>query len=333
MSSRVEDLRDLARLLDEGKVSQSEYEAVKSEILAASPDEWASPSPTDARHAAPSNGSPSNGAHEKVEVDQPEVDGEPVDPESKPGAPWVVFVKEIPPIYWAAMAAIVATFLFGGASTPIAWVTAGVSGVALVTRKTKNGRWMAWAGVVVGLLFSVSNVVFADQPRTVDASPPSTAVPAPETLPEIPVGSLGIRFEELSERWNALEEPPYLLKGISTTPEAGPLDSFTYRFDGGAVLAGAYNPSDQYIYALMAKASLQHELATGMYVHLCHLLYPGTHECFDAYVEESGVFGKTADELADGEHNALWLFEGNEWRLDIADGVQTMRVLGPQDVD
>jgi hypothetical protein len=177
----------------------------------------------------------------------------------------------------------------------------------------------------------VSNVVFADQPRTVDASPPTATTPAAESLPEIPVGSLGIRFEELAERWNALEEPPYLLKGISTTPEAGPLDSFTYRFDGGAVLAGAYNPSDQYIYALMAKAGLRHELATGMYVHFCYLLYPGTHECFDTYVEESGVFGKTADELSDGDHNALWLFEGNEWRLDIADGVQTMRVLGPQD--
>jgi hypothetical protein len=329
VSSRVEDLRDLARLLDEGKVSQSEYEVVKSEILAASPDEWASPPSTDARHAAHSNGSPSSGAHERLE--QAEIDGAPVDPESKPGRPWVVFVKEIPPIYWAAMAATVATFLFGGAIIPIAWVTVVVGAVALVTSKTRNGRWMAWAGVVVGLLFSVSNVVFADQPRTVDAIPPTVTIPGPESLPEIPVGSLGIRFEELAERWNALEEPPYLLKGISTTPEAGPLDSFTYRFDGGAVLAGAYNPSDQFIYALMAKAGLRHELATGMYVHLCYLLYPGTHECFDAYVEESGVFGKTADELSDGDHNALWLFEGNEWRLDIADGVQTMRVLGPQE--
>jgi hypothetical protein len=317
--------------LDEGKVSQSEYEIVKTEILEASPEDWSSASAsTEPSTADTTNDGQTTGAHEKPS--ERHVDHTPEDPESSPAPDWVVFVKKIPVQYWAAMGATVVTFFFAGAFVPVAWVAAIVSGVALATTKVRNGRWMAWIGIVVGVVFSLSSVVSADQPPSIGPGPVTTAVTSrPEALPEVPVGALDLQFSEISERWNALDEPPFVLKGISTTPEAGALDSFTYRFDGGAVLAGAYNPSDGFVYALMVNAGMQHPLAGGAYVHLCYLLYPGTHECFDAYVEESGVFGKTAAELGDGDHNALWLFEGNEWRLDIADGVQTMRVLGPQE--
>ena len=40
MSSRLEDLRDLARMLDEGKISQSEYDIVKTELIQAPAEEW-----------------------------------------------------------------------------------------------------------------------------------------------------------------------------------------------------------------------------------------------------------------------------------------------------
>jgi len=186
---------------------------------------------------------------------------------------------------------------------------------------------MSWTGVAVGLSFSII-ALFDSGGTTVDAAPtPSPSGPA--QLAEIPVGSLGVRFEDLEEGWNALDDPPFILRGISTTPEGGPLDSFLYRFDGGAVLAGAYDPGDGFVYALMARAGLGHEAASSMYVHLCYLLYPGTQECFDAYVDESGVFGRTVEELSASDHRASWSFEGNEWRVEIADDVQTIRVLGP----
>jgi hypothetical protein len=138
-----------------------------------------------------------------------------------------------------------------------------------------------------------------------------------------------VRFGELAERWNALEKPPYVLTGISATPEPGALDAFTYRFDSGAVLAGAYNPSDGYIYALMVRASVRHEATASLYVHLCYLLYPGTQDCFDAYVDKSGIFGRGIEELAGSQHDSNWVFDENEWRIEIADDVQTMRILGP----
>ena len=43
MGSRVEDLLNLAKMLDEGKVSQEEYEVVKAELLAAPAEEWLDP--------------------------------------------------------------------------------------------------------------------------------------------------------------------------------------------------------------------------------------------------------------------------------------------------
>lgn len=328
MSSRLEDLRGLAQLLDEGKITQNEFEVVKTEILEASPDEWATPGSS---NIASKNGEAKadlNGS--TPTMDEQEQHGPVAESEPTTGPDWLVFVKGIPTVYWAAMGATVVTGLYGGSFAPIAWVTAAVGAYALVTNTVENGRWMAWTGVAAGVLFSLVAIFFSGGNQAVNAGPPALAS-GPEVLAEIPVGSLGTRFADLQEGWNALDEPPYILKGINTTPEAGPLDSFLYRFDGGAVLAGAYNPSDDYIYALMGKAGLRHEASSSMYLHLCYLLYPGAQECFDAYVEESGVFGRTTDELSGADHFASWTFDGNEWRLEIADEILTLRVLGPQE--
>jgi hypothetical protein len=328
VSSRLEDLRGLAQLLDEGKITQNEFEVVKTEILEASPDEWATPGSS---NIASKNGEAKadlNGS--TPTMDEQEQHGPVAESEPTTGPDWLVFVKGIPTVYWAAMGATVVTGLYGGSFAPIAWVTAAVGAYALVTNTVENGRWMAWTGVAAGVLFSLVAIFFSGGNQAVNAGPPALAS-GPEVLAEIPVGSLGTRFADLQEGWNALDEPPYILKGINTTPEAGPLDSFLYRFDGGAVLAGAYNPSDDYIYALMGKAGLRHEASSSMYLHLCYLLYPGTQECFDAYVEESGVFGENTDDLSGADHFASWGFDGNEWRLEIADDIQTLRVLGPQE--
>ena len=361
----MEDLRDLARLLDEGKISQTEYDVVKTELLEAPADDWSvAQAISGSLPAASSNGASTTGSHESpiesapkeekslpeetelvpeseesVPEDEPPAtpaseessgDESPADAKPKTPADWIEFVKQIQPFYWVAAAATVISLFYGWVFVPVAWVTAVIGAIALVAKKTGAGRWMAWVALIIGLVLSLSNIVFADTPVTVDSNPSTALASGTETLAEIPVGSLGVSLEDLPERWNALDQPPYLLAGITTTPEPGPLDSFVYRFDGGAVLAGAYNQSDDFIYALMARAGMGHELAREMYVHLCYLLYPGTQDCFDSYVENSGVFGKPDEELENAAHESSWDFEGNEWRLDIANGVQTLRVLGPQ---
>jgi hypothetical protein len=47
VSSRLEDLRDLAVMLDEGKVTQEEYDIVKAELLDAPGEEWEDPVSSD----------------------------------------------------------------------------------------------------------------------------------------------------------------------------------------------------------------------------------------------------------------------------------------------
>ena len=326
VSSRLEDLRGLAQLLDDGKISQNEYELVKKEILEAPPEEWSGDS-TDEVAAPESNGSHPVGAHEKSIDEAPvteESDGSP--PATQPE--WIRFVKGIPAIYWAGMGASVITVLYGGSFAPWAWATAVVGGVGIVTKKASDGRWMSWTAIGLGVVFSMAGLYFSGEGRA--AVPIAASAAGPESLAEVPDGSLGVRFSELADRWNALDKPPYLLKGMSTTPEPGQFDSFSYRFDEGSVLAGAYSPTDDFVYALMVRAGVQHEASATMYVHLCYLLYPGTQECFDSYVEESGIFGKDREDLIGSDHFSSWQFDGNEWRLEIVDNVQTMRVLTPR---
>ena len=147
---------------------------------------------------------------------------------------------------------------------------------------------------------------------------PALSSPAPE--------SLGIVLDDLADGWNAVPDPPLINGGVMTSPEAGPLDSFLHNFDGSAVLAGAYDPSDGSVYALMARSGLHEESVSSLYVHLCYLLHPGSQECLETFVEETGMFGRAHADLAGGEHTAEWEFEGQQWQVAIAGDVETIRV-------
>jgi hypothetical protein len=330
-------------MLDEGKITQREYEVVKTELLEAPAEEWTTPRPPLEVEALPVevedlgtaavyfNGSrpqqvdllePETESREESDAD-PEV-GEKADPD------WLVFAKQIPPLYWASLGGAVLSVFFAGIFSPIAWVTVGVAGAALAKVKDQNMRWMAWSGLAVGVLFSMIGIVTSGSAGTVDAPPLPKTSSGPADPDEIPVGSLGIEFENLEEGWNALPDPPFILQGVSITPEAGVLDSFMYRFDSASLLAGAYNPDDGYIYALMTKTGVGHDARSNMYVHLCYLLYPGTQDCFDTYIAESGIYGRPAEEVVEEDHSSSWSFDGNAWRVDIAGDIETIRVLGPQ---
>jgi hypothetical protein len=255
VSNRLEDLRDLARMLDEGKISQSEYDIVKTEVLEAPAEEWEPPTavaPTD--------------------------EGDDKGPDDQKVAGWRRVFDQIPTIYRLAGAGAV---------------------LVLVIGFLLNGNGDA-AGSVT-----------AD--RASNAPPPSS--PAPE--------SLGIFLDDLADGWNAVPEPPLINGGVMTSPEAGPLDSFLHNFDGSAVLAGAYDPSDGSVYALMARSGLHEELVSSLYVHVCYLLHPGSQKCLEAFVEETGMFGRAHADLAGA---AEWEFEGQQWQLDIAGDVETIRV-------
>ena len=244
-------------MLDEGKISQSEYDIVKTEVLGAPAEEWEPPT--------------------AVAPDEREDMG----PDDERVAGWRGAFGQIPTTYRLA---------------------AGGAVLVLVIGLFLNGNGGA-AGSVT-----------ADTAST--ASAPSS--PAPE--------SLGIFLVDLADGWNAVPDPPLIKGSVMTSPEAGPLDSFVHNFDGSAVLAGAYDPSSGSVYALMARSGVHYESVSSLYVHLCYLLHPGSQECLEAFVEETGMFGKAQADVAGAEHAAEWEYEGHLWQVGIAGDVETIRV-------
>lgn len=272
MSSRVEDLQALARMLDQGKITEAEYETVKAELIAAPPTDWengeveaspqAQPLPDEPRSEAhPGGEQESTGSESRSLLDQ---------------------LRQVPKPY--LLGALVGLFL-----------------VFAALLETSGGLG--------------------------ERVPAASSGP---TLPtEPPEDSLGVRFDGLREGWNSLDLPPTIRRGISVTPEPGPLDGFSYRFDGAAVLAGGYDPSDGYVRALMVRAGLFHPSLGNLYVHLCHLLHPGDQECLETYIEETGVYGPTATDFDGVDVSTEWTHQGNHWSFSLVDNVQTVRVRAP----
>jgi hypothetical protein len=254
VSSRLDDLRDLAEMLDGGKITQREYDVVKAELLDAPAQEWESP--------------------EQIALDPGS------EPDSTAG--WRALLAEFPPIYRAAAIG---------------------AGLVLV------------AGVFLAATSDTAGSVRAD-PSSIRAAAP--VAPAPD--------SLGLLLTDLVGRWNEVGDPPTINGSIMTSPEPGRLDSFLYRFQGNAVLAGAYDPADASVHALMARASLHDEAASSLFIHLCHVLQPASQTCLDAFVAVTGTFGMPHSELAGTQTELAWELDGQAWELQIADDVETIRV-------
>ena len=151
-----------------------------------------------------------------------------------------------------------------------------------------------------------------------------------QTLPgsPLPEDSLAISSSDIVSMWNGLEQSPAMEGGILRSPEPGPFDGFSHKFDEANLLAGAYDPKDDTVYALMTRTSLTHPDISNMYLHLCYMLHPFSEGCIDAYWEK-GLNGKELGRFLEKDRTASWTFEGNEWRLEIVDGVQTLRVISP----
>ena len=137
---------------------------------------------------------------------------------------------------------------------------------------------------------------------------------------------MGFRLDDLADGWNDVADPPLITGGVTTAPEPGRLDSFVYRFDRGSFVAGAYDPSDGSVYALMTQSEIDDPSVSNLCVHLCYLLHPGSQGCLDTFIEETGMFGKVPADFAGAEHSAKWDFEEHGWQLDIVDDAETIRV-------
>lgn len=230
--------------------------------------------------------------------------------------------------YVAALVASAGLLVTTGLTEVLPWPAALLGVAAIAATKIGGSPWVPLGG---GLLFAVIVVVvtlsgigeagYAERLATRGpASEPGAPAPAPAE------GSLGLQWGELPEKWNSLGEPPTVTGGLVRETASGPYDTFRYRFDGAAVLAGAFDREDGTVHVLMGSVGLFHETAPNFYLHLCFMLHPYSQECIDAYFE-NGLAGKQLAEYAGLDHQAQWELGDQLWKLEIAGDVQTVRVL------
>ena len=308
MDNRVDETENQARLWDDEEFSEPETEAQEIETLE-SPSEG--PLPLD----------------QAVKAARAATAPEATDDEGSLAAR-IISLRSTPDPYLVALGAGILAAFFSWKAPPIAWLSVVLGAMALRLSKLRDGRWMPWAGIALGALFTVVNLISGptEAPPAV-AMPDSNAAAVIEADP--PDGSLGIRFDHLPDEWNAFDQPPFITTSIIRTPESGNLDSFLYRFDGSTLIAGGYDPNDRYIYAILMRAALNHESISQMYVRLCSLIHPGSQDCLNTFVEENNMFGKSPIDFLGLVHDRTWTFEGNEWNLTISHDVQTIRVSDP----
>lgn len=196
---------------------------------------------------------------------------------------------------------------------------------ALLDLIRKGGMWVT---IVLGFGLLVI-VAVAMWPRAPSA-PSDTLAPigTQPNSPSLSTDSLGFRFPDLTARWNEVDAPPSITKGIPRTPEIGAYDGFTYRFNQSSLLAGVYDDRTEEVYALLASSWISDENAHRLVIHLCHLAHPYDQACLDAYFED-GLGGKTLEDFRDMEHRAEWRLGEVTWRLEIVDNIQSLRVIAP----
>jgi hypothetical protein len=178
--------------------------------------------------------------------------------------------------------------------------------------------------VVVTILLIVDLAASTPSTTQVVGAAPTT----PSTVPlSPPVGSLGIYMEDIIAAWNQVEDAPQIVRGLTRQNEIGDYDTFIYRFGQWGRLAGAYDPDDDAIYALLVAGQLSDEATDGLYLHLCFVVSPYSQDCIDTY-HEQGLDGGDLADLSGVSRNVEWRLEDQTWRLEIDQNVLTIRVFG-----
>lgn len=207
------------------------------------------------------------------------------------------------------------------------WITLPAIAVSLTTlidgwqRVTSIGALVVAAFFLAGV---VSTVTASPEPQSVVVAP--TNPPSAEADPSIP-GSLGIYMNQIPEMWNTVDEPPSINRGLIRQNEIGEYDTFVYRFGDGAQVAGAYDPDNDAVYALLVSGPFGNEATSQLYLHVCYMVAPFSQDCIDSYLE-NGLDGDTLEDFADATHEAEWELGDHTWRLQIGQNLLAIRVYG-----
>ena len=309
--TNVDRLAALELLREEGEISDQEFEDLKSGFLA-SGDTHSDEMPIDESPNAPTS-APDGGARD-----------------------WAAFLHwrptvriDLPAKYPLALILIAALLVFASVLGVVSWLVSFFAVLALTATLVEGGIRVTIASGL-GILAIVTVGLFGNSSNSPTVPVSNAGAPVPVTEP-IAVGSLGIRLDELVDRWNDLDEAPSITRRLTINTEPGGYDSFIYRFGEWGRLAGAYDPNTDALYGLVAAGQLSNQATSQLYLHLCFVLHPYSPECIDSYFEH-GLSNTPLAEFGDATHQGQWAIDDQTWTLEIDGNVLTIRALA-DDVD
>lgn len=305
----VDELAALEHLRDDGGISDEEYEDRKDRLLVFA-------------------GVPTGGLEEEETVDPP-----PSGQSGEPGAPWSdmwppTMRTDLPSAYFLALPLIAGLLVLASALGVVSPLVSFLALLALTATLVEGGRWVTNAAGVGLVVIIAIGLLGGEDRSSLTSAGSDNASTAPTPDPAQP-GSLGVRLGDLTDLWNSVAEAPDISRGLTLNSEPGQYDSFIYRFGSWGRLAGAYDPSNDSLYALLATGQYRQEATEQLYLHLCFVVHPYSQECIDSYFEK-GLARGTLDDFIDTTHTAEWLLDGLTWRLEIESNVLTIRVLSPE---
>lgn len=307
MTTKNDQLEVLKQMRIEGRISEDEYAALTGDAPEAEPAQ--------AEDLGPDRHEGANDAES-----QPAGDARPLLPP--------VLRADLAARYTAMLAFACLGLVLASAAGVLSWVITIPAIATMLTTLFVGWRKVTLIGaalvsllVVVALLYSA-----LDSPPTFDESATVTLPPV-DPYPTLE-GSLNVYVDQVSDAWNEVDGPPRITKGLTRNNEVGEYDTFLYRFGTWGRLAGAYDPDNEALYALMAAGQFSGSGTQEMYIGLCFLTAPYSQECLEAYQTEGLGDGELSD-FVDVEHNAEWMVGENRWTLETGGNVLTLRVFAP----
>jgi hypothetical protein len=209
----------------------------------------------------------------------------------------------------------------------VPWLSTIALILLLGTTIIEGWRKITMIGAIAVGVIAVINIVgsLTDQPAPTQPVVVATTTPT-DPHPPVP-GSLNIYMDQITDAWNTVDGPPRIIKGLTRHNETGEYDTFIYRWGEWGRLAGAYDPDNEVLYALLVSGQLGKEETGQLYLPLCFMVAPYSQACVDAYFEH-GLAGGVLEDYAGVDHETEWQYEDQTWRIEIAQNVMTIRVFG-----
>lgn len=321
MTPNNDQLAVLRRLRTDGQISEEEFDDLARRYV---DDEPADPDvddePDETNHDELEHVSSDDPGQEDISTDEAASNEEPALP--APSLRRNISFNYLGGLLFASFALLIV-----GVLGVLSWWVTIPAILVLVSTLIEGWRLvtLGGAGLVTAILM-ISLVASAggSPPAEPAVVPPPTAVEDP--YPPIP-GSLGIYMDQVADLWNTVDAQPSINRGLTRHNEIGEYDTFIYRFDEWGRVAGAYDPDNDAIYALLVTGTFSGPATDKLHLHACFMVAQYSPECIDSFYEE-GLEGGTLEDYADATHNAEWALGDHTWRLEIDQNVMTIRIYG-----